>query len=58
MTKIVRDSIDQNIHFVLVNLRPAGYVEQFSPQEWKAFDAEGTFKGWFCSKKEAVNAVL
>lgn len=58
MTKIVQDSMDRNIHFVLVNLRPAGYVEQFAPKEWKAFDAEGEFKGWFCSKKEAANAVL
>lgn len=50
----VQDRNNPNIHFVLVAFRPAGYVEQFAPREWKAFDKEGQFLGWFTSKRAAV----
>lgn len=50
----VQDHNNPNIHFVLVALRPAGYVEQFAPREWKAFDKGGQFLGWFTSKRAAV----
>ena len=54
---ITKDWINANIHHVLVDGRPAGYVEQFAPKEWKAFDAEGNFKGWFTSKRLAANVL-
>lgn len=54
----VQDHNNPNIHFILVAFRPAGFVEQFAPREWKSFDKEGQFLGWFTSKKAAVNAVL
>lgn len=57
MTKIVKDWMDKNIHHVLVDGKAKGYVKQFSPNEWKAFDASGKFLGYFPTKKSAVNAL-
>lgn len=57
MIKTVKDFLNTNLHFVLRDMQPAGYVEQFAPTEWKSFDADGKFKGWFATKREAVAAL-
>lgn len=57
MTKVVKDFMNKNLHFVLHDMKPAGYVEQFAPVEWKAHNANGDFIGWFTSKRAAVAAL-
>lgn len=55
--KIVKDWIDANTFHVLNGTSALGHLEQFAPNEWKAFDASGSFVGWFTSKRKAANAL-
>lgn len=53
--KIVADWINKNIAFVYdANMNPLGYVECFSPSEWKAFNSKGEFIDWKGSKRAAA----
>ena len=57
MIKTVKDFLNTNLHFVLRDMQPAGYVEQFAPTEWKSHNAAGDFIGWFTTKRAAVAAL-
>jgi hypothetical protein len=54
---ITKDWINGNVHHVMIENKPVGFVEQFAPKEWKAFDKTGKFIGWFTSKRLAANAI-
>lgn len=56
--KIIADWINKNIFFVYdAQMVPLGFVECFSPTEWKAFDAEGKFIDWKGSKRAAAKLI-
>ena len=57
MIKLVKDFADKNTTFVLRDMSPAGYITQFSPTEFRLFDADGRFINWFSSKRAAANAL-
>lgn len=57
MIKLVKDFADKNTTFVLRDMQPAGYITQFSPKEFKLFDADGNFINWFTSKRAAASAL-
>lgn len=55
----IQDWMDKDTRHVMTSdgTKALGYIRQFGPREWKAYDSEGKFVGWYTGRKLAERAL-